>query len=70
MIDDSATPPITNHIAMDETASTHDDRQPFASPTRTPGLLLRRPDVGSGGEQTDRVVSPQHAGAARVMAER
>ncbi len=70
MIDDRATRPITNHIAMGETASTRDDRQPFASLTCTPGVLSRRPDVGSGGEQTDRVVSPQPAGAARVMAER
>ncbi|WP_063713163.1 DUF5994 family protein [Nocardia jiangxiensis] len=48
MIDDSATLPITNHIAMGETASTRCNRQPFPSPTCTPRVLLRRPDAGSG----------------------
>ncbi|WP_442939632.1 DUF5994 family protein [Nocardia sp. CY41] len=48
MIDDSATPPITNHAAMGQTASARSSQQPFPSPTRTPRVLLRRRDSGSG----------------------
>ncbi|MGF6885311.1 hypothetical protein ABIA39_004147 [Nocardia sp. GAS34] len=33
---------------MGETASGRGNRQPFPSPTRTPGVLLRRLDAGSG----------------------